>query len=119
MPITPAELIANLGDLPPLPQVAAQVLRISADPDATAEDLRKVISTDQALTSQILKISNNSLVNNSFAAPGATGCGGFLVELLLNPIINAKLGLPAAAGNNTAILSGTLEQAGAEAVREH
>ena len=68
---------------------------------------------------QILKISNNSLVNNSFAAPGATGCGGFLVELLLDPIINAKLGLPAAAGNNTAILTGTLEQAGAEPVREH
>jgi hypothetical protein len=67
----------------------------------------------------ILKISNNSLVNNSFAAPGATGCGGFLVELLLDPIINAKLGLPAAAGHNTAILSGTLEQAGAEPVREH
>lgn len=61
MPITPAELIANLGDLPPLPQVAAQVLRISADPDATAEDLRKVISTDQALTSQILKISNSAM----------------------------------------------------------
>lgn len=61
MPITPAELISNLGDLPPLPQVAAQVLRISADPDATAEDLRKVISTDQALTSQILKISNSAM----------------------------------------------------------
>ncbi|HEX5853157.1 MAG TPA: hypothetical protein VFY36_08690 [Solirubrobacteraceae bacterium] len=68
---------------------------------------------------QILKISNNSLVNNSFAAPGASGCGGFLVELLLNPIINGKLGLPAAAGNNTAILNGTLQQAGAEPVREH
>ena len=55
MPITPQELIANLGDLPPLPQVASQVLRVSADPDANAEDLRKVIATDQALTSQILK----------------------------------------------------------------
>ncbi len=61
MPITPQELIANLGDLPPLPQVASQVLRVSADPDATAEDLRKVISTDQALTSQILKISNSAM----------------------------------------------------------
>ena len=61
MPITPQELIANLGDLPPLPQVASQVLRISADPDATAEDLRKVISMDQALTSQILKISNSAM----------------------------------------------------------
>ena len=61
MPITPQELIANLGDLPPLPQVASQVLRISADPDANAEDLRKVISMDQALTSQILKISNSAM----------------------------------------------------------
>ncbi len=61
MPITPQELIANLGDLPPLPQVASQVLRVSADPDATAEDLRKIISMDQALTSQILKISNSAM----------------------------------------------------------
>jgi hypothetical protein len=66
----------------------------------------------------ILRISKNSLVNNSFAVPGATGCGGFLIELLLDPIINAKLGIPAAAGNNTAILNGTLEQAGAVPVRE-
>ena len=61
MPITPQELIANLGDLPPLPQVASQVLRVSADPDANAEDLRKVIAMDQALTSQILKISNSTM----------------------------------------------------------
>lgn len=61
MPITPQELIANLGDLPPLPQVAAQVLRLAADPDSTTDDLQKVISTDQALTSQILKISNSAM----------------------------------------------------------
>ena len=41
MPITPQELIANLGDLPPLPQVAAQVLRLAADPDSTTEDLQQ------------------------------------------------------------------------------
>lgn len=61
MPITPQELIANLGELPPLPQVATQLLRVSADPDASAEDLRKIISTDQALTSQILKIANSAM----------------------------------------------------------
>ena len=61
MPITPQELITNLGDLPPLPQVAAQVLRIVADPDSTAEELQRVISTDQALTSQILKIANSAM----------------------------------------------------------
>jgi HD-like signal output (HDOD) protein len=61
MPITPSELIANLGDLPPLPQVAAQVLRIAADPDSTTDDLQRVICTDQALTAQILKIANSAM----------------------------------------------------------
>ena len=61
MPITPQELIANLGELPPLPQVAAQVLRLSADPDSSTDDLQRVISTDQALTAQILKIANSAM----------------------------------------------------------
>jgi hypothetical protein len=64
----------------------------------------------------ILTISKNSLVNNSFASPGATGCGG-IFSILLDPLIDAKLGIPAAAGNNTAILNGTLKQASAKAVK--
>jgi hypothetical protein len=66
----------------------------------------------------ILTLSKNSLVNNSFAAPGASGCGGLFAPLI-DPIIDAKLGLPAAAGRNTAVLNGTLKQASAESVREH
>ena len=61
MPISPQELIANLGDLPPLPQVAVQVLRIAADPDASTDELRRVIATDLALTAQILKIANSAM----------------------------------------------------------
>lgn len=61
MPITPQELIANLGDLPPLPQVAAQVLRLAADPDSTTQELQRVIGTDQALSAQILKIANSAM----------------------------------------------------------
>ena len=61
MPITPQELIANLGDLPPLPQVAAQVLRLAADPDSTTDELQRVIATDQALAAQILKIANSAM----------------------------------------------------------
>lgn len=67
---------------------------------------------------RILVIGNNTLVNNSFSAPGATGCGG-IFSFLLDPIINSKIGLPSAAGHNTAILNGTLEQTSAEAAREH
>jgi hypothetical protein len=63
----------------------------------------------------ILTIKNNALVNNSFAAPGANGCGG-IFSFLIDPIINSKIGLPAAAGKNTAILKGQLKVALAEAV---
>jgi hypothetical protein len=65
---------------------------------------------------QILVVKNNELVNNSFAAPGAEGCGG-LFAFLIDPIVNSKLGIPSAAGKNTAILKGTLKSANAEAVK--
>jgi hypothetical protein len=66
--------------------------------------------------SGILRVHNNSLVNNSFAAPATNGCGG-IFEFLLGPIINSQLGVPSAAGHNTAILNGTLQQAAASAVK--
>ena len=65
----------------------------------------------------ILVIKNNSLVDNSFAVPGANGCGG-AYSSVVDPLVDAKLGLPAAAGNNTAILNGTLEQTSAAAAKE-
>ncbi|MBX7160953.1 MAG: PKD domain-containing protein [Acidimicrobiia bacterium] len=46
-----------------------------------------------------------TLVNNSFAVPGASNCGLFGAA---NSTINSTLGLPSAAGNNTAILSGSV-----------
>jgi len=56
-----------------------------------------------------------SLVENDFSAPAASGCGG-IYSSLIDPIVDAKLGLPAAAGTNTMILDGTVEFATAEAV---
>jgi len=65
----------------------------------------------------LIVLTGGSLVDNSFSAPGAHGCGGFLLEGLIDPAVNAELGLPSAAGHNTAILDGRLELAAAEAVR--
>jgi hypothetical protein len=59
------------------------------------------------------------LVDNAWSAPGTTGCGGFLVELILDPIINSASGLPASAGHNTAILKNELNIASAAAVRKN
>ena len=58
---------------------------------------------------------NNTLVDNAWAAPEATGCGG-IFSGLIDPIINKKIGLPSPDGQNTAILNGTLKQAVAAAV---
>jgi hypothetical protein len=56
---------------------------------------------------RILETTETKLVDNAWSAPGASGCGGFLVELILDPIIDASAGIPAAAGHNTAILNNT------------
>jgi hypothetical protein len=68
---------------------------------------------------RIIQIKGTKLVENAWSAPGVHGCGGFLVELVLDPIINAAAGLPAAAGHNTAILNNTLNVASAAAVEEN
>jgi hypothetical protein len=61
-------------------------------------------------------IKGSSLVDNTFAAPAATGCGKTGAPAI-DRAIDAKLGLPAGPGHNTAILDGTLQDANAPAVR--
>jgi hypothetical protein len=64
---------------------------------------------------EVIGFKENTLVDNSFSAPTAEGCGGFF-SFLINPIINAKIGLPSTAGHNTAIQTGTTRLASAEQV---
>jgi hypothetical protein len=65
----------------------------------------------------IIATKNNKLVDNSFAAPGANGCGGILFSWAVDPFVNSIVGVPAAAGTNTAILAGSTYIADANAVR--
>ncbi len=68
----------------------------------------------------LLILKKNELVNNSFSAPGAEGCGSQILfglfTGLIDEAVNAEIGLPSASGNNTAIFKGTLENASAAAV---
>ncbi len=65
----------------------------------------------------MLRITGNSLVDNTFSAPGAEGCGEFLfIKGFLDSLINGKTKIPNKAGENTAILNGELNAATAEAV---
>jgi hypothetical protein len=64
----------------------------------------------------ILTIHNDTLVNETFAAPGVEGCG---VEGGADEAVDSALGLPSPAGSNVAIINGTFRQAGREEVEEH
>ncbi len=55
------KIAGNVGDLPPLPAIAMQILELSRDPDASAKDVQKLISQDQALTTKILKVVNSAM----------------------------------------------------------
>jgi hypothetical protein len=64
----------------------------------------------------IATITENTLVDNAFSAPAASGCGG-LLALAIDPVVNLQLGLPAAAGMNTAIENNTVKDANAASVK--
>jgi hypothetical protein len=66
----------------------------------------------------VFKVAKNSLVNNTFAAPKAEGCGG-IFAFLIDEAVDAELELPSASGHNTAILNGSQEIASAQFAREH
>ncbi len=55
------EIVAWVGDLPPLPHVAAQALSLIEDPDVTAGKLTELLGGDTALAARVLKIANSAM----------------------------------------------------------
>jgi HD-like signal output (HDOD) protein len=55
------EIVAWVGDLPPMPAVAAEALKLVEDPNATATTLGTLLSKDPALAARVLKIANSAL----------------------------------------------------------
>jgi len=53
--------ISTSDDLPSLPSVAIEVLRLTRSPDTTLEDITEVIQNDPALSAKMLKVVNSSL----------------------------------------------------------
>src|SRR5882724_11033108 len=50
----------KLADLPPLPAVVMRIMETVNNPDTSAEDLNRLISMDQGLSSKVLRIVNSS-----------------------------------------------------------
>ncbi len=59
------KLIHLTGDLPPMPYVARRVIEVVNNPSTNVQILQEIISKDQGLSSQILKIANSALYSCS------------------------------------------------------
>ena len=68
-------------------------------------------------TYRLSTMAGARLVDGTFTAPGASGCGG-LLSGLVDPLVDSIFALPSAAGQSAAVLEGTLKDGQAEAVRE-
>ena len=54
------KVLKQVGEMPPLPDVVTKVMQMTKDPDVSASQLNKVISMDQSLTANILKLCNSA-----------------------------------------------------------
>jgi hypothetical protein len=82
----------------------------TTEPPSGVEPISGSIGKNEGLDKgDIIAFFNNKLVDNTFAAPAATGCGTSpLLEPIVTALVNVDAGLPSAAGKNTAILEGNV-----------
>ncbi|MGE5380440.1 MAG: HDOD domain-containing protein [Methylocystaceae bacterium] len=58
--LTVEQVVAQVQDLPTLPAVATEVIKLTDDPNATAQDINRVVGKDQGLTAKVLKLANSA-----------------------------------------------------------
>jgi HD-like signal output (HDOD) protein len=94
------EIVAWVGDLPPLPHVAAQALVLIEDPDTTAQKLTNLLGGDTALAARVLKIANSAMfsrqreittINQAIMTIGFKTLKGIIVAATLRQL-NRKFG---------------------------
>lgn len=58
--ISVESIVEAVNDLPALPHVVVQVIKLTEDPDSTAQDINRVLNQDQAITARVLKMANSA-----------------------------------------------------------
>ncbi len=80
--------IREISHIATLPEVTLKIIELVEDPKSTASDLHKVISTDPALSSRILKVVNSSF----YGLPGQIASINRAIVLLgLNAVKNIAI----------------------------
>ncbi|HBQ85537.1 MAG TPA: hydrolase [Syntrophomonas sp.] len=53
-------IVESVDDLPSLPQVAVKVMKLTEDPDSTAQQINNVLNEDQSMTARVLRLANSA-----------------------------------------------------------
>ncbi len=85
-------------NLPPMPATAMRVVRLCRNEDVTADQLTKVIETDQAMAAELLRTSNSALYKRSVPI---TNIRAAVVRVGLKNVSNLAIGLSAKALHKT------------------
>jgi putative nucleotidyltransferase with HDIG domain len=87
-----AHIDRTVGDLPALPTVVSRVLTLTDDPNSTAAELQKVVSSDQALCGKIVRVVNSAF----YALPAPVASISHAVMILgMRQLRNLTLSLAA------------------------
>lgn len=60
MKITEKDLLNKIREIPPLPNIAVEVMKLAEDPTASIKDIVDVVKFDQGITAKLLKICNST-----------------------------------------------------------
>ena len=86
--------------------IHVQLAEELTDPPLPNMPIKGVFGSVLEIEEKLVVVYDNSLVDNSFVVPAASGCGGSLAPAI-DEIIDSKLKLPSPAGRNTLVLNGT------------
>ncbi len=98
---TPLEIIQTLKDVPAMPNVIIKALNIIKDDKAGTKELSEIMSYDQALTSQVLKLVNSAYygfaqeitsIKNAIALLGMTQTKNIVIAVALKPMLTSQCG---------------------------
>ena len=83
--IQPEQIVEKIRDIPPLPDVAVKIWRLSNSPDSSARDMVDVMKFDPGITARVLRLCNSAF----FGLPRkVTSLQHATVYLGMNEIVN-------------------------------
>lgn len=98
---TPIDLIQTLKDVPAMPNVIIKALGIINDDSSGTNELSAIMSYDQALISQVLKLVNSAYygfaqeitsIKNAIALLGMTQTKNIVIAVAMKPMLTSQCG---------------------------